>query len=166
MAKDSLARGARTATFMGGTPDKDAAVELAKGIVAEECEHGTSTDKTCILCQQQQKELEELVKKPELKSIEELAAIYEPMNDRILLRRVTDENRRSVQLADAFKLESDLGVVIAVGTGMLVNGQLVPIPLKLGDKVRVGHYNIEDIEIEGETLMLVSAYDARLKIKQ
>lgn len=165
MAKDSLARGARSATFMGGTPDKDAPIELAAGIVAETCEHGKSVEETCVLCEKQKQELAELIVKPEPKTLEELAALYEPMNDRVLLRRVTDENRKSVQLADAFKLDSDVGIVIATGAGMLVNGQLVPIPLVLGDKVRFGHYNAEDVEIEGETLVLVSAYDVRLKLK-
>lgn len=164
MAKDSLAQGARSATFMGGTPDKDSPVEFAEGMVAVEealqqiaCEHGVTG--SCVLCDRPE------IAKPEPKSLPELAALYEPMNDRVLLRRVTDENKNLIQIPDSFKIDSDLGVVIAVGSGMLVNGQLVPIPLKLGDKVRVGHYNVEDIEVEGETLMLVSAYDVRLKIK-
>lgn len=165
MAKDSLARGAQSATFLAPNSQLGDEVELKPHIVALECEHGVSTDKTCVLCEKQKKEMEALAAKPEPKSLEELAALYAPMNDRVLLRRVTEENKRMVQLPDAFKLESDLGIVIAVGEGMLVNGQLRPIPLALGDKVRVGHYNIEDIEIEGETLMLVSAHDVRLKLK-
>jgi chaperonin GroES len=162
MAKDSLARGAKSATFPAGQARKGEPIEFHGTVAVEEsrqlaCAHGVTG--LCMICERPQ------IPTPEPKSLEELAALYEPMNDRVLLRRVTEENKRLVQMPDAFKLESDLGVVIAVGSGMLVNGQLVPIPLKLGDKVRVGHYNIEDIEVEGETLMLVSAYDVRLKIK-
>lgn len=166
MAKDSLARGARSATFSAGQAEKDAPIEFHGTVASEEapkqtCEHGLPFDRACVLCDSELKQ----ALKPEPKSLAQLAALYEPMNDRVLLRRVTEENKRLIQLPDAFKLESDLGIVVAVGSGMIVNGQLLPIPLKLGDKVRVGHYNIEDIEIEGETLMLVSAYDVRLKIK-
>ena len=163
MAKDSLARGAASATFMGGTPDKNDPIEFHGTVAAEDVEAQPCPCDKCgtfhetAFCP--------APAKPEPKTLEELAALYEPMNDRVLLRRVTEENKRLIQLPDQFKLESDLGIVVAVGSGMIVNGQLVAIPLKPGDKVRVGHYNIEDIEIEGETLMLVSAYDVRLKIK-
>lgn len=153
MAKDQLASGQRSATFSAGQAEADEPIEF----------HGTVAVEDAPVELNWQPKLEN--EKPAPKSLEELAALYEPMNDRVLLRRVTEDNKRLVDLPDAYKLESDLGLVISVGTGMLVNGQLVPIPLKLGDKVRVGHYAIEDLEVEGETLMLVSAYDVRIRIK-
>jgi chaperonin GroES len=162
MNGDALAQGARSATFAQGRAGKDDPIEFHGTVAVEEsrqlaCAHGVTG--LCMICERPQ------IPTPEPKSLEELAALYEPVNDRVLLRRVNEENKRLVDLPDAYKVDSDLGVVIAVGSGMLVNGQLVPIPWKLGDKLRVGHYNIEDIEVEGETLMLVSAYDVRLKIK-
>lgn len=164
MAKDDLARGAKSAVFSAGQAQKDEPIEFHGTVALEEafkgdpeafCPHGTAMDRVCVLCDRH-KIAEAL--HPEPKSLEELAALYEPLNDRVLLRRITEENKRLIQMPDAFKLESDLGVVIAVGFG-------VPFPLTMGDKVRVGHYGIEDIEIEGETLMLVSALDVRLRIK-
>lgn len=153
MAKDSLAQGARSATFSAGRAETSEAIEF----------HGTVAEEEAPVELNWQPKLE--AAKPEPKSLEELAALYEPMNDRVLLRRVTEETKRLVNLPDAYKLDSDLGIVIAVGDGMLVGGQLVSIRLKLGDKVRVGHYNVEDVEVEGEMLMLVSAFDVRLKLK-
>lgn len=167
MAKDSLAQGARSATFAGGTPDVNDPIEFHGTVAVEEqeaaCPHGFPTSRTCVLCSAAT--LDNPLAKREPKSLEELAALYEPMNDRVLLRKVTKENQNQVQLPDAYQLDSDLGIVIAVGEYMLVGGQVRPIPYKLGDKVRFGHYNAEDIEIEGEILKLVSAYDVRLKIK-
>jgi co-chaperonin GroES (HSP10) len=161
MAKDSLARGARSATFSGGQSAVDDPIEFHKTVAAEEttCPHGQTADKACVLCS--------VVEEPkrELKTLEELAALYAPMNDRVLLRRVTEKNHNLIELPEAYKLDSDLGVVVAVGDYMIVGGEARPIPLQPGDKVRVGHYNIEDIDVEGEQLMLVSAYDVRLKIK-
>ena len=164
MIGDALASGQRSATFSAGQSEKGAPIEF-HGTVATECEHGVSRENVCVLCKASEAAILAAVEKPALKSLEELAALYEPCNDRVLLRRVTEEDERMVQIAEQFKLESDLGIVIAVGAGMFANGQWIPIPYQLGDKVRVGHYNVEDIEIEGETLMLVSAYDIRLKIK-
>ncbi len=150
MQGDKLASGARSATFSAGQADKDAPIEFHGTVATEVIDNSAAF-------------IRELEREP--KSLEELAGFYEPMNDRVLLRRVTEENKRLIQMPDAFVVESDLGVVIAVGSGMVINGQLLPIPLRLGDKVRVGHYNVEDIEVEGETLMLVSAYDVRLKYR-
>lgn len=155
MAKDSLARGAKSAVFVGGTPQRDEPIEFHGTVAAETsaqtCVHGLPFDRACVLCDQ---ELAEVQARPVPKSLDELAALYEPMNGRVLLRRVTEENKRLIALPDAFKLESDLGIVISG-----------PLPLKRGDKVRVGHYNIEEIEVEGETLMLVDRHDIRLRIK-
>lgn len=160
MAKDSLARGAKSATFMAGTPEKDAPIEF-HGTVAPEgthtivgdCPHGVSGT-VCILCDADKFG----PSKSEPKSLEELAALYEPMNDRVLLRRVTEQNKSLVQRPDAFVQSSDVGLVIAAGPD-------AHFSVRMGDKVRFGHYNAEDIEIEGETLVLVSAHDIRLKIK-
>ncbi len=153
MAKDRLASGQRSATFSAGQAEADEPIEF----------HGTVAVEDASVELNWKPKAE--AARPALKSLEELAALYEPMNDRVLLRRVTEENQRLVGLPDAYQLDSDLGIVIAVGDGMLVGGQLVPIRLKLGDKVRVGHYNVEDVEVEGEKLMLVSAFDVRIKIK-
>lgn len=165
MAKDSLARGARSATFMGGTPEPGAPIELAPGMVAVE---DSPIRYHCGICGETEEPCRHAgptETQPEPKSLEEIAAAYEPMNDRVLLRKVTAENTRLVQLPDAFVQDSDLGVVIAVGEGMLIGGELRPIRLKLGDKVRYGHYNAEEIEVFGEMCVLVSAFDVRLKIK-
>jgi co-chaperonin GroES (HSP10) len=168
MAKDSLARGAKSAQFSAGQAKKDDPVEFHGTVATEEwpgveavacCPHGQTVGRVCVLCSV----VEEPVR--ELKTLEELAALYAPMNDRVLLRRVTEKSKSLIELPDAFVQQSDLGVVIAVGEYMLVGGEARPIPLKLGDKVRVGHYNIEDVPVEGETLMLVAAYDVRLKLK-
>jgi co-chaperonin GroES (HSP10) len=158
MHGDKLAQGAKSAQFSGGRAAVDDPIEFHGTVAAEET-------------QEERDVYEDYLKRNppvaavELKTLEELASLYAPMNDRVLLRRVTEKNHSLVDLPEAYKLDSDLGVVIAVGDYMIVGGEARPIPLKLGDKVRVGHYNIEDIDCEGEQLMLVSAYDVRLKIK-
>lgn len=163
MAKDSLARGERSAMFMGGTPKQDDEIVLAPGMAATTCEHGQNLEVACVLCQAELKQLTEVAAKPEPKSIEELALLGNATNDRVLLRPLTEEDTKSVKIADTFVLESDIGIVICVGDGMNVGGHWRPIPYALGDKVRYGHYNAEDIDLAGEKLKLVSAYDIRFK---
>ena len=171
MAKDSLARGARSATFSAGQAEKDAPIEF-HGTVAEEDEtkhsDGSSTFH-CGICGDGPEPCRHALRVVEpiapAKTLEELAAKYQPMNDRVLLRRIEEKNEHLVNLPDAFVQDSDMGEVIAVGDGMLIGGELRPINLKAGDKVRFGHYNAEDIEVEGVKVTLVSAFDVRLKIR-
>jgi chaperonin GroES len=165
MKGDALASGQKSATFLAGQAEKDAPIEFHGTVAVEDigdgCEHGVSRGRVCILCEAVTIE----AIKSDLMSLEELAAKYQPMNDRVLLRRISEKDEHRVVMPDAFVQDSDIGEVIAVGDGMLIGGELRPINLKSGDKVRFGHYNAEDIELEGEKLVLVSAFDVRLKIK-
>ena len=145
MAKDSLASGAYSAQFSGGRAKPGEPVEFHGTVATDD----VVIDNSALFYREEEREPA---------TLEELAALYEPMNDRVLLRRVVDAKRDNlVVLPDAFVLESHIGIVIAAGEKVQ--------NLKLGDKVRVGHYNVEDIEHQGEKLMLVSAADVRLKIK-
>ena len=154
MAKDSLAQGARSAAFSAGHADRNDAIEFHR-TVAEELPPGISpcTD-----------DFKWLPRAEEPEHVVDFSK-YQPMNDRVLLRRFQAKNESLVQMPEAYVMDSDVGEVIAVGDGMLIGGQLRPIPLAPGDKVRFGHYNAEDIEVEGEKLVLVSAFDIRLKIR-
>lgn len=156
MKGDALASGQRSATFSAGQAGKDEPIEF-HGTVAVEENLPEGTDP--------------VIDNTEFfrRDVEPVRAVdfskYQPMNDRVLLRRIQQKNESRVQIAEAFVQDSDIGEVIAVGDGMLIGGELRPIPLAPGDRVRFGHYNAEDIEVEGEKLVLVSAFDVRLKIK-
>jgi chaperonin GroES len=92
-------------------------------------------------------------------------ARYQPMNDRVLLRRIVEKSESLIVQPDAFTLKSNKGEVIAVGSGMLIGQNIVPIDLKPGDVVTFGEYNSEEIgKDEDAELLLVSAFDIRLKI--
>lgn len=91
-------------------------------------------------------------------------AKYQPMNDRVLLRRIVEKTETLIVQPDAYQMKSNKGEVIAVGSGMLVGPNIVPIDLKPGDVVTFGEYNSEPVSVEGEELLLVSAHDIRLKI--
>jgi len=158
MAKDSLAQGARSAAFPAGHADRNDPIEF-HGTVATVAGDDLGLGKAPTADEfKWQPRAEEPVRVVDFSK-------YQPMNDRVLLRRIQQKNESLVRMAEAFVQDSDIGEVIAVGDGMLIGGELRPIPLASGDKVRFGHYNAEDIEVEGEKLVLVSAFDIRLKIR-
>jgi co-chaperonin GroES (HSP10) len=164
MAKDSLAQGARSAAFPAGHADRNDAIEFHGTVAAVEGDDlglgkpGLGKAPTADEFKWQPR-AEEPVRVVDFSK-------YQPMNDRVLLRRLDVKNENLVQRPEAYVQDSDTGEVIAVGDGMLIGGGVLrPIPLAPGDKVRFGHYNAEDIEVEGEQLVLVSAFDIRLKIR-
>lgn len=148
-AKDSLARGARTATFLGGTPEVDAPIVFNKTLSDEPREEIQVNDRRPVF------DDSPVVQVPKKN--------YQPMNDRVLLRRVVEQSDKLVKIAEQYQQKSNKGVVLAVGQGMLIGGQLVAIDLKPGDVVLFGEYNAETIMLDGEEFVLISAYDVRLK---
>jgi len=86
-----------------------------------------------------------------------------PLNDRVLLRRIKEDETKAIATADAYKEQPDRGEVLAVGDCMVLGNEVRPIPLNKGDIVQFGRYNAEDIEIDGEMLVLVSAFDCRYR---
>jgi co-chaperonin GroES (HSP10) len=153
MAKDSLARGARSATFSGGQAERNDPIEFHGTVAAEEatCAHGNPLDRTCILCNVPLNEPQ-----PAARPIADFAK-YEPMNGRILLRKIVEKDNSLVIEPDAFARVPNKAEVLCVPMG---EGMLSP-----GDVVLYGEYNAEDILIDGEKLLLVDIHDIRLKFR-
>ena len=66
-----------------------------------------------------------------------------PLHDRVVVRREEEEEKTAggILLASSSREKSNQGKVIAVGTGrVLDNGQVVPIAVKVGDRVVFASY--------------------------
>jgi chaperonin GroES len=67
-----------------------------------------------------------------------------PLQDRILVKRIEEEEktRGGIIIPDAAKEKPQLGKVIAVGDGkVLDNGQKLTLTVKVGDKILFGKYS-------------------------
>jgi len=150
MAKDSLAQGARSAQFSAGSGSELPTREELnrRGIIA--LEERVESDESW-------QASEALAK---LRTAHDICRSYQPMNDRVLIREVVEKETGIIQ-PDAFRLKSNKGEVVAVGAGMVLGTQLLPIPLKPGDIVHYSEYGSENVEVCGEKLLLVSAFDIR-----
>lgn len=188
MAKDSLARGAKSATFSAGQSKKDDPIEFHGTVALEEIKggnpdhQGTEDDpsklhysagaipsscspypaklQTPVLVDSDESwQASEALQK--LAQAHDIARKYQPMNDRVLLRRVEQKDDALIVQPDAYQQKQNKGEVVSVGQGMLIGGHLIPIPLKPGDMVHFGEYNTEDVELFGEKYLSVSAFDIR-----
>ncbi|MDO5331731.1 MAG: co-chaperone GroES [Bacillota bacterium] len=75
-----------------------------------------------------------------------------PLGDKVLIKRVEAEEKTAggLILAATAKEAPQLAEVIAVGPGETVDGKLVPMQVKVGDKVFFGKFSGTEIKIDGE----------------
>jgi len=76
-----------------------------------------------------------------------------PLHDRVLVRREEEEEKTAggILLASSAREKSNQGKVVAVGTGrVLDNGQVVPVSVKVGDRVVFASYAGSQIVKDGK----------------
>lgn len=92
---------------------------------------------------------------PRAAHIAKLAKV-QPLNDRVLLRRIEEEDGKLVQTPDAYRPKSNIGEVLSIGHRV--------VTLKRGDRVMFGEYSAQPIEVDGEELVLLSLHDIWLRL--
>jgi chaperonin GroES len=83
---------------------------------------------------------------------EVLGMKIQPLNDRVLVRRIEEEQKTSggIIIPDTAKEKPQEGKVIAAGPGKLDDkGKRMPLDVKKGDRVLFGKYAGNDIQIDG-----------------
>ena len=76
-----------------------------------------------------------------------------PLGDRVLVKLIEAEEKTKggIYLPDTAKEEKSEGEVIAVGKGKVKDdGTVIPLEVKVGDKVLFGKYSGDEIKIDGE----------------
>ena len=85
-----------------------------------------------------------------------------PLGDRVIIKQDEAEEKTAsgLYLASEAKEKPQTGVVLAAGEGKLdKEGTLVPVPVKVGDKVIYGKYGGTEIHVDGEDVLIVRADD-------
>ena len=85
-----------------------------------------------------------------------------PLGDRVLVKPIEQEERTKggIVLPDTAKEKPQLGEVIAVGTGRLLdNGQRVPLEVKVGDKVIYAKYGGTEVKLDGQEYLILRESD-------
>src|SRR3954465_1899352 len=87
-----------------------------------------------------------------------MAAKLTPLHDRILIRRVEEQEsvRGGIIIPDSAKDKPQEGEVIAVGKGKInEDGKVFPLDVKAGDRILFGKYAGTEIKIDGEELVIM-----------
>ena len=81
-----------------------------------------------------------------------------PLYDRIVVKRIEDQEtvRGGIIIPDSAKEKPQEGEVMAVGHGKrLENGTMVPLDVKVGDRILFGKYSGSDIKVDGDEYMIM-----------
>jgi chaperonin GroES len=87
---------------------------------------------------------------------------FRPLHDRILVRRVEAEEKTAggIIIPDTAKEKPQEGEVIAVGPGGRDEaGKLVPLDVKVGDRILFGKWSGTEIRLNGEDLLIMKESD-------
>jgi chaperonin GroES len=86
-----------------------------------------------------------------------------PLQDRVLVKRVEEEAEKTkggIIIPDTAKEKPQQGKVIAVGKGKLNdNGKVVPLDVKVGDRILFGKYSGSEIKLDGEEHLIMREED-------
>ncbi|HWP66437.1 MAG TPA: co-chaperone GroES [Candidatus Limnocylindria bacterium] len=86
-----------------------------------------------------------------------------PLADRVLVKRLEEEVEKSkggIIIPDTAKEKPQQGRVIAVGKGRRnEEGTVIPLDVKVGDRILFGKYAGSEIKIEGEEHLIMREED-------
>jgi len=85
-----------------------------------------------------------------------------PLQDRVIVKRLEEEEKTKggIIIPDSAKEKPQEGKVIAVGKGKLTeDGKLIPLDVKVGDRILFGKYSGTEVKIDGEEHLIMREED-------
>ena len=85
-----------------------------------------------------------------------------PLHDRVIVKRIEEERKSAGGIVIPYTAaeKPDQGEVVAVGKGKKADdGKLIPVDLKVGDKVLFGKYSGQTVKVKGEELLVMREED-------
>lgn len=84
-----------------------------------------------------------------------------PLSNRVVLKNLEAEEttKGGIILTGAAKEKPQTAEVIAVGTGAVVDGKVIPMTVKVGDKVIISKYSGTEVKLDGNEYIIVKEDD-------
>ena len=89
----------------------------------------------------------------------------EPLGDRVIVEPAEGEEKTpsGIVIPDTAKEKPQEGKVLAIGPGRYEEGKLVPLEVKVGDKVIYSKYGGTEVKVGGKDLLILSERDILAK---
>ncbi len=84
-----------------------------------------------------------------------------PLHDRVLVKRLNEEEKTKggIIIPDSAKEKPQVGKVVAVGKGRIDDGQVIPLDVKIGDKILFTKYSGNEVKFDGEEHLIMKEED-------
>ncbi len=87
---------------------------------------------------------------------------FRPLHDRVSVRRIESEARSAggIIIPDTAQEKPQEGEVVAVGTGVRdENGKVIPLDVKVGDRILFGKWSGTEVKIDGADFLIMKEAD-------
>ncbi len=87
---------------------------------------------------------------------------FRPLHDRVVVRRIEadEKTKGGIIIPDTVKEKPQEGEIVGVGPGGRDEaGKLIPIDLKVGDRVLFGKWSGTEVKLDGEDLLIMKESD-------
>jgi len=87
---------------------------------------------------------------------------FRPLHDRVVVKRIDAETKSAggIIIPDTAQEKPSQGEVVAVGPGGRdESGKLIPIDIKVGDRVLFGKWSGTEVKIDGQDLLIMKESD-------
>jgi len=85
-----------------------------------------------------------------------------PLHDRVILKRLEEERKSAggIVIPDTAAEKPEQGEILAVGKGRMTDeGKLLPLDVKVGDRVLFGKYSGQTVRVKGDELLVMREED-------
>ena len=87
---------------------------------------------------------------------------FRPLHDRVVVRRLDGEEKTKggIIIPDTAKEKPQEGEIVAVGPGARdETGKIIPLDVKVGDRIMFGKWSGTEVKIDGEELLIMKETD-------
>ena len=87
---------------------------------------------------------------------------FRPLHDRVVVKRIDAEEKSTggIIIPDTAKEKPSQGEVIAVGPGGRDDsGNLIPMDVKVGDRILFGKWSGTEVKLDGDELLIMKESD-------
>ena len=85
-----------------------------------------------------------------------------PLQDRVIVKRIAEEEKTKggIIIPDTAKEKPQEGRVVAVGKGKVnEDGKIIPLDVKVNDRILFGKYSGSEVNIDGEEHLIMREED-------
>ena len=86
---------------------------------------------------------------------------FKPLRDGVAIQACEQETKTAggIIIPDSAKEQPMQGKVVAIGSGIFVDGKLTPLDVKIGDNVLYGKWSGNEIKIDGKKILFMKESD-------